>query len=66
MGKSGSFFYFSHDNQLLIKTISKSEFIFFRKTLLEKYYNHLINNPETLITRIYGLYKIKEFSSSKK
>lgn len=56
-GKSGSFFYFSYDSKYLIKTISKNEFEFF-KIFIKNYYNYMLENPETLIQRYYGLHSL--------
>ncbi|KAJ3017198.1 UNVERIFIED_CONTAM: Phosphatidylinositol-4-phosphate 5-kinase [Siphonaria sp. JEL0065] len=57
-GKSGSFFYFSQDYRFIIKTISKTEHKFFRR-ILRGYYEHVKENPNTLITRITGLHRVK-------
>lgn len=57
-GKSGSFFYYTADNKFMLKTISPAEFKHL-KTILKDYYNHLTMNPHTLITRFFGLHKIK-------
>lgn len=64
-GKSGSFLYFTYDGTVgvmqgnyIMKTISEDE----HKVLLavlKKYHNYLINNPESLITRFFGLHKIE-------
>lgn len=56
-GKSGSFFYFSYDSKYLLKTISQREFYFF-KNILQDYYNYMLNNPETLVQRYYGLHSM--------
>jgi 1-phosphatidylinositol-4-phosphate 5-kinase len=56
-GKSGSFFYYSYDNKFVLKTISTQEFEFF-KSILEKYYFHILENKNTLIQRFYGLHTI--------
>lgn len=56
--KSGQFFFFSHDKRYMIKTVSKPE----AKVLvamLPGYINHVTNNPNTLITRFYGLHRVK-------
>eukprot|EP01027_Heterolobosea_sp_BB2_P010369 GEZU01015219.1.p1 GENE.GEZU01015219.1~~GEZU01015219.1.p1 ORF type:complete len:170 (-),score=29.06 GEZU01015219.1:40-549(-) len=58
-GKSGSFFFYSHDGRFLIKTIKHCEM----NTLLHmlrKYYNHVTANPDTLLARFYGLHKIDD------
>ena len=56
-GKSGSFFFYSHDRKFIIKTISSEE----RTTLLNilrDYYNYIKDHKETLITKIYGIYTV--------
>jgi 1-phosphatidylinositol-4-phosphate 5-kinase len=40
-GKSGSFFYYSQDDQFVLKTISKNEFYFFRR-IIRNYYMHIM------------------------
>lgn len=57
-GKSGSFFYFSRDYRFIIKTIHHSEHKQLRK-ILKEYYNHVKNNPNTLISQVYGLHRVK-------
>jgi len=57
-GKSGSFFYFSPDYRYLIKTVHYNEHRHFFK-VLDKYYNYLEANPNSLIMSIYGLYRLK-------
>ncbi|KID91784.1 phosphatidylinositol-4-phosphate 5-kinase its3 [Metarhizium guizhouense ARSEF 977] len=57
-GKSGSFFYFSRDYKYIIKTIHHSEHKFLRK-ILRDYFNHIQNNPNTLLSQFYGLHRVK-------
>jgi 1-phosphatidylinositol-4-phosphate 5-kinase len=57
-GKSGSFFYFSRDYKYIIKTIHHSEHKLLRK-ILPLYYNHVQENPNTLISQFYGLHRVK-------
>ncbi|CAB10125.1 Phosphatidylinositol 4-phosphate 5-kinase its3 [Schizosaccharomyces pombe] len=57
-GKSGSFFYFSRDYRFIIKTIHHSEHKFLREILYD-YYEHVKNNPNTLISQFYGLHRVK-------
>ena len=47
-GASGSFFYYSHNGQYLLKTIKKNEFNTFRQ-ILKHYYEYIMNNYNTLI-----------------
>ncbi len=57
-GKSGSFFYFSQDYRFIIKTIHHYEHRFLLK-ILPNYVGHVKNNPNTLISRIFGLHRVK-------
>lgn len=57
-GKSGSFFYFSRDYRFIIKTIRHSEHKFLR-SILRDYHEHVKQNPHTLISRFYGLHRVK-------
>lgn len=57
-GKSGSIFYLSHDDRFVIKTLKKPEL----KTLLKmlpNYYRHVGDHENTLITKFFGLHRIK-------
>lgn len=62
-GKSGSFFFHTADMKYMIKTIKKSEF-FVLKDMLPEYYNYIIDNPDTLITKYYGLHQLKCYSKT--
>ncbi|KAK0712990.1 hypothetical protein B0T26DRAFT_350503 [Lasiosphaeria miniovina] len=57
-GKSGSFFYFSRDYKYIIKTIHHAEHKFLRK-ILKNYYQHVTENPNTLLSQFYGLHRVK-------
>ncbi|KAJ7746586.1 hypothetical protein B0H16DRAFT_1321020 [Mycena metata] len=57
-GKSGSFFYFSRDYRFIIKTIHHSEHKFLL-SILKDYHQHIKNNPHTLLSRFYGLHRVK-------
>lgn len=57
-GKSGSLFYYSMDGRFMLKTIAKDEFNKLLVTL-QSYHEHLLKNPESLMTRYYGLHRIK-------
>eukprot|EP00347_Sterkiella_histriomuscorum_P008734 403343955 len=56
-GKSGSLFYYTEDQKYMLKTISRDEFKKL-KEILKQYYNHIQNNPFTLITKFFGLHKV--------
>jgi 1-phosphatidylinositol-4-phosphate 5-kinase len=57
-GKSGSFFYFSRDYRFIIKTIHHNEHTYLL-TKLKEYYEHVKKNPHTLLSRFYGLHRVK-------
>lgn len=57
-GKSGSFFFFSHDKRFIIKTITKDELDTFL-TILDAYIDHFKQNPKSLIVKIIGVFTIK-------
>ncbi|KAJ3361319.1 Phosphatidylinositol-4-phosphate 5-kinase [Kappamyces sp. JEL0680] len=57
-GKSGSFFYYSQDYRFIIKTIHHSEHKFLLK-ILTNYYSHIKTYPHTLMSRIFGLHRVK-------
>ncbi|KAF2399941.1 SAICAR synthase-like protein [Trichodelitschia bisporula] len=57
-GKSGSFFYFSRDYKYIIKTIHHAEHKTLRR-MLKEYYNHVVENPNTLLSQFYGLHRVK-------
>ncbi|KAF8591368.1 SAICAR synthase-like protein [Ramaria rubella] len=57
-GKSGSFFYFSRDYRFIIKTIHHNEHKFLL-SILKDYYHHVKTNPHTLLSRFYGLHRVK-------
>lgn len=61
-GKSGSFFFHTADMKYMIKTIKFSEFLVLRKQLIA-YYNYIVDNPETLLTKYYGLHQLKCFDA---
>ena len=60
-----SFTFRSSDDLFKVRTIKKSEFKAL-KLIINKYYYHLKENPGSMISRIYGLHKIKFLKSSKK
>lgn len=57
-GKSGSFFYFSRDYRFIIKTIHHAEHKYLR-SILKDYHQHMKDNPHTLLSRFYGLHRVK-------
>jgi hypothetical protein len=57
-GRSGSFFFFSHNKRFIVKTIPKNELNTLNK-ILPDYAKHLHENPKSLLARIYGVYTFK-------
>ena len=62
--KSGQFFFYSYDGQYMIKTQPCEEAKFLRK-IMPRYLRHLINNPNTLICRFYGMHRLKMKNTNK-
>jgi 1-phosphatidylinositol-4-phosphate 5-kinase len=57
-GKSGSFFFFSHDRKFIIKTMFQAELdVAMQK--LQNYCEYISSNPDSLIARIYGIYQVE-------
>ena len=57
-GKSGSFFFDTHNKRLMIKILQNEE----KKVIenfLENYEKHLKNNSESYLLRIYSLFELK-------
>jgi hypothetical protein len=57
-GKSGSFFFFSHDKNFIVKTMNPTDYSTF-KEIIQKYHEHVQRNPMSLIARMYGVFTIK-------
>lgn len=57
-GKSGSFFFFSDDKRFIIKTINNAELENMLCNFMPNYFEYVVNNPETLIAKVYGIYTI--------
>jgi Phosphatidylinositol-4-phosphate 5-Kinase len=59
-GKSNSFFFYTANNQFIIKTLKEDELkLLVRKGILDKYYNHVKRHPQSLLARFYGIYTVK-------
>ncbi|KAI9910971.1 hypothetical protein PsorP6_010776 [Peronosclerospora sorghi] len=56
--KSGQCFFSSHDGRFMIKTQTKDESKFLRR-MLPHYYQFVMEHPHTLLTRFYGLHRVK-------
>lgn len=57
-GKSGSFFYFTPDNRFIIKNVTATEEKFLSK-IAYGYYEHMKENRDSLIVRLFGLHKVR-------
>ena len=64
-GSSGSLFYYTRDGKFILKTISKSEYKTL-KTILPKYYSHLLKYKNTLLPKFFGCYKLIKKIKKKK
>jgi hypothetical protein len=57
-GKSGSFFFFSHDSRFIIKTMTPQELDTF-KAMFKDYFDYLMYaNPKSMLARIYGIFTV--------
>lgn len=55
--KSGAFFYYSNDGKFMIKTIEQAEANCLTQ-MLHAYSKHLEKNPETVLCKMYGVYRL--------
>ncbi|KAL2554329.1 Phosphatidylinositol 4-phosphate 5-kinase 9 [Forsythia ovata] len=63
-GKSGSVFFLSQDDRFMIKTLRKFEVKVLLR-MLSDYHHHVQTHENTLITKFFGLHRIKASSSQK-
>ncbi|XP_076938925.1 phosphatidylinositol 4-phosphate 5-kinase 9-like [Bidens hawaiensis] len=63
-GKSGSVFFLSQDDRFMIKTLRKSEVQVLLR-MLPDYHRHVQTYDNTLITKFFGLHRIKPSSGQK-
>jgi hypothetical protein len=63
-GRSGSFFFFSHDDKFVVKTVTKDE-LDLVKRMMPQYSEHLKRNRNSLLSKILGLFTVdtSKFSS---
>mmetsp|Transcript_10863 Transcript_10863/g.15921 ORF Transcript_10863/g.15921 Transcript_10863/m.15921 type:complete len:720 (-) Transcript_10863:32-2191(-) len=57
-GKSGNFFYTSHCGLFLCKTINEAEANQLL-SMLPSYFKYCVHHPDTLLNRLYGLYRFE-------
>ena len=62
--KSGSFFFYTDDKAYMIKSMTKDESEFLRVHVLPSYYHHLTVYRDSLLIKIFGLYRIRKKSMS--
>ncbi|XP_010558195.1 PREDICTED: phosphatidylinositol 4-phosphate 5-kinase 9 [Tarenaya hassleriana] len=63
-GKSGSVFFLSQDDRFMIKTLRKSE-VKVLVRMLPDYHHHVKKYENTLITKFFGLHRVKPSSGKK-
>lgn len=56
--KSGQFFFYSHDGRFMIKTQTREEAKLLRE-MLPSYVKHLVDHPDSLLARFYGLHRVE-------
>lgn len=56
--KSGQFFFYSPDGKYMIKTMTNTESKFLRR-ITPHYFRHCAMNPNTLMTKFLGMYRVK-------
>lgn len=56
-GKSSSLFFFSHDHRFLLKSVSREEVLFLRKSA-SKITEHFLLQPQTLLSGILACFRI--------
>eukprot|EP00928_Gymnodinium_smaydae_P043052 TRINITY_DN28932_c0_g1_i1.p1 TRINITY_DN28932_c0_g1~~TRINITY_DN28932_c0_g1_i1.p1 ORF type:complete len:1037 (+),score=211.26 TRINITY_DN28932_c0_g1_i1:24-3113(+) len=63
-GKSGAFFYYTTDGCYMIKTVAPKEQQLLKR-MLKSYYDHIMENPGTLIVRFLGLHGLRLHKAGK-
>lgn len=63
-GKSGSIFFASTDERYIIKTMRKVEMKALLK-MLPKYYRHMQENEDSLLTKFFGVFSVKPSQGKK-
>lgn len=56
-GRSGSFFFFSHDRKFVVKTMTTTE-LNLVKRMMPDYSNYLQKNPDSLLCKILGIFTV--------
>ncbi|XP_004503007.1 phosphatidylinositol 4-phosphate 5-kinase 1-like [Cicer arietinum] len=63
-GKSGSFFYLTHDDRFIIKTLKKSEVKVLIR-MLPSYFQHVSQYKNSLVTKFLGVHCVKPIGGQK-
>ena len=63
-GRSGSFFFFSHDQKFVVKTMTSSELKLVKK-MMPGYSEYLKTNPDSLLSKILGIFTVESDKFSK-
>jgi len=56
--KSGQFFFYSHNQRFMVKTMSKTEARLLRK-IMPQYYSYIRKHPHSLLTKFFGMHRVK-------
>jgi len=56
--KSGQFFFYSHNQKFMVKTMSKTEAKLLRK-ILPQYYTYIKKHPHSLLVKYFGMHRVK-------
>jgi len=56
--KSGQFFFYSHNQRFMVKTMSKTEAKLLRK-IMPQYYSYIRKHPHSLLTKFFGMHRVK-------
>jgi hypothetical protein len=63
-GRSGSFFFFSHDSKFVVKTVSQTELKLILR-MMPNYTKHLMENKSSLLCKILGIFTVEAESFSR-
>lgn len=56
-GRSGSFFFFSHDRKFIIKTMTNQELVLFISKL-PNFIKHFRKNQNSILAKIFGVFTV--------
>jgi len=56
--KSGQFFFYSHNQRFMVKTMTKTEAKLLRK-ILPQYYSYIRKHPHSLLAKFFGMHRVK-------